>query len=185
MKDASLQIRLFGITLFSMLIFTAISGCQKDPILQEVENGVPVFTPKSKASITAIQINAHPEFDPSGNLWDVIDSTNFDTLGRPDVFFNISAAGTTTPILWSQNSHFLNCGPTDTIPFYILSPYLVEPFGTTISVNLYDYELPDSTYMESLDFFLGEYPDPLNPYPSSVTQTKNGYSVSIGIRWED
>lgn len=167
------------------ILVTGLSGCQEDPILQPLENGVPVITPKSKASITAIQINAHPEFDSAGALWDTIDSTTFDTLGRPDIFFNITAQGTTTPVLWSQNSHFLNCGTNDTIPYYLLTPYAVEPFGSTITVNLYDYELPDSTYMESLDFFIGEYPDPANPYPSSITQTKNGYSVSVGIKWED
>ena len=180
-----MPIRFFAIFICSLLIIMVFNGCQKDPILQEIQNGVPVFTPKTKASITAIQINAHPEFDPNGNLWDNIDSTTFDTLGRPDIFFNISEPGTTSPVLWSQNSHFLNCGPLDSIPYYILSPYQVEPFGSTIRVNLYDYELPDSTFMESLEFFIGEYPDPLNPYPTSVTQAKNGYSVSIGIRWED
>ncbi|MFM7054686.1 MAG: hypothetical protein ACKOGP_09490 [Bacteroidota bacterium] len=170
---------------FTGLLILGLAGCQEDPILQPLENGVPVITPKTKASITVIQINTHPEFDPASALWDNIDSTTFDTLGRPDIFFNITAPGTTTPILWSQNSHFLNCGPNDTIPYYLLSPYAVEPFGSTITVNLYDYELPDSTFMESLDFFIGEYPDPANPYPSSITQTKNGYSVSVGIKWED
>jgi len=171
--------------LLTGLLLLGLAGCQKDPILQPLENGVPVITPKSKASITAIQINAHPEFDLAGGLWDTIDSTTFDTLGRPDIFFNITAQGTTAPVLWSQNSHFLNCGPNDSIPFFLLTPYAVEPFGSTITLNLYDYELPDSTFMESLDFFIGEYPDPTNPYPSSITQTKNGYSVSVGIKWED
>jgi hypothetical protein len=185
MKYPTLSVKFFAFFVISALAVMIFNGCQKDPDLEPVEDGVPIITPKTKAFINAIQISSHPDFDPSGNLWDNIDSATFDTLGRPDIFFNISEAGTTNPVFWSQNSHFLNCGPTDTIPFYLLNPYPVEPFGSTISVNLYDYELPDSTFMESLDFFIGEYPDPLNPYPSSVTQAKNGYIVSIGIRWEE
>lgn len=171
-----------------VIIFLATitwSGCQEDPILQPIENGNPVITPKSKASISVIQLNAHPDFDSAGNLWDTIDSTTFDTLGRPDVFFNISLTGNTTPVIWSQNSHFLNCNSTDTLAYTLVQPFQIEPFGTTIAVNLYDYELPDSTFMETLDFFIGEYPDPLNPYPEYVTQSKNGYSVTIGIKWEE
>jgi hypothetical protein len=64
-------------------------------------------------------------------------------------------------------------------------PFSVLPFGSTIAVNLYDYELPDSTFMETFDFFVGTYSDPANPYPSALIQTKNGYTVAVGIRWED
>ena len=89
-----------------LLIFAAatFTACQKDPVLEALNNGQPVITPKTKASITVIQINGHPDLDSLGSTWDSIDSTNFDTLGRPDVFFNISAIGSISPVLWSQNS---------------------------------------------------------------------------------
>jgi len=175
----------FKYVIFSIMLIGFASSCQKDPDLQPIENGNPVITPKTKAYITAIQLNTHPELDATGALWDTIDSTTLDTLGRPDIFFNITQSGSTTPVLWSQNSHFLNCGMNDTLPYFLINPHQVDPFGSTISVNLYDYELPDSTFMESLDFFIGTYPDPANPYPTSITQTKNGYSVSVGVRWEE
>ncbi|MFM7768126.1 MAG: hypothetical protein ACKO9S_09760, partial [Bacteroidota bacterium] len=50
---------------FTGLLILGLAGCQEDPILQPLENGVPVITPKTKASITVIQINTHPEFDPA------------------------------------------------------------------------------------------------------------------------
>lgn len=180
-----MPIRAYKILTIILLAAFSWTGCQEDPILQPIENGIPVITPKTKASITLIQLNTHPEFDPTGSFWDVIDTTTLDTLGRPDVFFNMSPSGNTTPVLWSQNSHFLNCGLSDTLAYTLVQPFPIEPFGTTLAVNLYDYELPDSTFMETLDFFIGEYPDPTNPYPDYVTQVKNGYSVTIGIKWEE
>ncbi|MFM7079344.1 MAG: hypothetical protein ACKOYC_06090 [Bacteroidota bacterium] len=180
-----MPIRLNKVLIIIFLSSLTWVGCQEDPILQPIENGNPVITPKTKASITLVQLNGHPELDPAGILWDSIDSTTLDTMGRPDVFFNISPTGNTTPVIWSQNSHFLNCDMSDTLVYTLVQPFQVQPFGTTLAVNIYDYELPDSTFMETLDFFIGEYPDPTNPYPDYVTQSKNGYSVTIGIKWEE
>lgn len=172
--------------LFAVLAVVSIaSSCQDDPILEPVNDGIPVITPKSKASITFLQLNSFPQVTPAGNLWDVIDLTTNDSLGQADIFFNITDPSPQPPVLWSQQSHFDNVGENDTVPFYLLEPYEVEPFGTTIDVNIYDFELPDSTLMGTVNFLIGEYPDPLNPYPDYVTSEQNGYSVTIGIRWAE
>ena len=166
-------------------IIASVPSCQDDPELQPVENGIPVITPKSKAYITQIQLNSYPTTDPNGDTWDVIDSANFDTKGLPDVFFNITVPTPQPPVLWSQNSHFSNVSEVDTVPFVLLSPYEVIPFGSDIDVNVYDYELPDSTLMTTATFFIGQYPDPTKPYPDYVTSIMNGYSVTIWIKWEE
>jgi hypothetical protein len=163
----------------------ALPSCQDDPVLEPTDNGNPVITPKTKASITLIQLNSYPPVDPAGDLWDPIDSANFDYQGSPDIFFNITEPSPQPPVLWSQNSHFSNVTATDTVPFTLISPYQVIPFGSSIDVNVYDYELPDSTLMGTVNFLIGPYPDPLNPYPSYVTSTQNGYSVTIGIKWKE
>ncbi len=170
-----------GMVAFASLI----SSCQDDPVLTPVEDGVPVITPKSKASINLIQLNSYPPVDPNGNLWDPVDSSIFDYQGAPDVFFNITDPSPQPPVLWSQLSHFSDVQTTDTVPFYLLTPHEVIPFGASIDVNIYDYELPDSTLMGTVNFLIGPYPDPLNPYPDYVTSVQNGYSVTIGIKWEE
>lgn len=164
-----------------MLLFQA---CQDDPILEKTVNGVPVITPKSRAYITAVQLNSFPSQDPNGNTWDAIDLPAYDTLGAPDIFFNIATTDAQPAILWSQNSHFSNTRQTDTIPYYLLAPFEITPFDSYINVNLYDYELPDSTLMGTVNFFIGTYPDPLNPYPSSITSNQNGVSITLGLSYK-
>ncbi|MBL0341065.1 MAG: hypothetical protein IPP71_09150 [Bacteroidetes bacterium] len=174
--------------LSAVILLLSVSSCQDDPYLEPTVDGVPVVTPKSKVYITAVQLNTYPPVTPSGDLWDAIDSKVFDTLGLPDIFFNISDPSPDPPIFWSQNSHFKDVSETDTVFFYLLNPYFVDPFGSSLDLNVYDYELPDSTLMETINFTLGEFPDPLNPqkaYPTSITAIQNGYSVTIGLRWED
>jgi hypothetical protein len=168
-----------------LLAAAMVTGCQDDPILTDIEDGVPVITPKSKASITLIQLNSFPVTDPGGNTWDIADPANFDTLGSADVYFNITIPEPQPPVLWSQNSHFLNVTETDTVPYFLLTPYEVVPFGSSIDINIYDYELPDSTLMGTVNFVIGPFPDPLNPYPSYVTTEQNGFSMTIGILWEE
>lgn len=179
-----MNFRLLKIFFFAMLVL-GMSACQDDPILEEVVDGVPVITPKSKAYITTIQLNTYPQFDPMGQTWDAVDSAMFDTLGLPDPFFNITIPDPQPPVLWSQGSHFSNTSVTDTVPYFLLNPYEVVPFGSNIDVNVYDFEITDSTLMGTVGFYIGQYSDPLNPYPNYVTGVQNGFSVTIGIRWED
>ncbi len=165
-----------------------INSCQKDPYLEPTVNGEAVVTPKSKVYITAIQLNSYPPVTPSGDLWDTVNVATFDTLGLPDVFFNLTDPSPNPPVFWSQNSHFNNVGETDTVYYYLLNPYFVDPFGSSIDVNIYDYDLPDSTLMGTVNFTLGEFPDPAQPqtaYPSYITTVQNGFSVTMGLRWED
>jgi len=158
-------------------------------MLAPVSDGVPVITPKSKASITLIQLNSFPQTDPFGQTWDTVDAATFDTLGSPDIFFNITIPEPQPPVLWSQLSHFSNIKEFDTIPFFLLTPYEVVPFPSVIDINIYDYEIfgttPDSTLMGTVTFDIDAFPDPLNPYPDYVTTEINGFSMTIGIHWEE
>ncbi|MBK6643553.1 MAG: hypothetical protein IPG39_21130 [Bacteroidetes bacterium] len=46
-----------------------------------------------------------------------------------------------------------------------------------IDVNVYDYELPDSTLKGNVNFLCGTYPTP-KPLPSAVNAEQNGCSSS-------
>lgn len=174
--------------LLLVLISAVFSACQDDPDLVPLDDGVPIVTPKSKASIFLIQLNEFPDTDLNGNTWDIVDPAVFDSLGEADIFFNITDPSPQPPVFWSQNSHFSDVSPPDTIPFVLLDNFEVIPFGSSIDVNIYDYELPDSTLMGTVNFTIGPFPDLTEPniaYPTYVTRSQNGYEVTIGIRWED
>jgi hypothetical protein len=174
------------ILIFSVLVIY-LGGCQDDPI-QDPGTAGGAITPKSKAFINLIQLNDFPDTDPFGTPWDdtiTIGTLEPDTFGRADISMNISVANDPTTVLWSQNTHFTNSAPNDTLPYILLNTYEVIPFGSTIDVNIYDYELPDSTLLGKVSFLIDAYPDPENPYPSYVTAFENGYSVTIGITWQE
>ena len=172
-----------ALLVFGFAVIAALPSCQDDPELVPIEDGIPEITPKSKVYITQIQLNSYPATDPNGDSWDTVDSATFDYYGLPDVFFNIPVPTPQPSVLWSQNSHFANVSQLDTVPFVLLEPYEVIPFGSDIDVNVYDYELPDSTLMTTASFFIGQYPNPLQPYPEYITSNLNGYSVTIWIKW--
>ena len=162
-----------------------IHSCQQDPILEPSENEQVTITPKSRGFITGLRINSFPPVDISGNSWDAIDTTTGDLNGDADIFFNLTDPSTNPPVFWSQNSHFSNVAAGDSVLFQLLDNYEVVPFGSYLDLNIYDYELPDSTLIGKVNFMVGEYPDPLNPYPSSLNIEQNGCSVTIFLRWED
>ncbi len=182
--------KLLNIKILTLILggfFLTFQACQDDPFLQLPDTGNEPETPKSRAFVRFIQLNQHPDVDPVGNLWDVPDTIpGGDTIGLPDIFFNISDQAPQPAIFWSQPSHFANVNVGDTLPYYMQSEFEVIPFGSDISVNVYDYELPDSTLMQTLTFFIGEYGPPSpKKYPDYLTQVLNGYSVTLGIRWEE
>lgn len=169
---------------FLIAVSFLFHACQDDPINPDNGDGSGTEEIKTKVFITAIQINDYPGTDPSGNSWDPVDSTVFDYFGLPDIFFNLSESGTTDPVFWSQNSHFSNIPPAQATPYYLTEPYQVVPVGSNFSLNVYDFELTDSTLMGSVNLFIGE--SPVAPkYPTEIQIVENGISVSVGLRWED
>lgn len=165
-----------------MLIFAlSLPACQDDPIFPEGENG-DEQTPKSKVYITALQLNDYPALDPSGNTWDPLDTN--DVNGDPDITFTLSEPGSGGNAIWTQASHFSNIPPATPVAYYFTEPLQIQPVGVNINVDIYDYELPGTLPMGSVEFFIGE--SPVSPkYPTQLDANFNGYSVSIALRWEE
>lgn len=171
--------RLFPALFF--VFFLLLASCQDDPIFPEGENGDDE-SPKSKVFITAIQLNDYPALDPSGNNWDPIDSN--DVTGAPDITFSLSEPGSGGNAIWTQASHFSNIPPATPVAYYFTEPLQIQPVGVNLNVDIYDYELPGTVPMGSVEFFIGE--SPVTPkYPTQLNATLNGYSVSIALRWEE
>src|SRR5687768_16909126 len=97
-----------GVLVLALAVAMAFTGCQDDPEIVPVNDGIPVFTPKSKASNTLIQLNTYPNLDPNGVLWDTVDTDNGNDpfYYFPDIFFNITDPSPQPPVFWSQQSHF-------------------------------------------------------------------------------
>lgn len=171
--------RIYFLMVSLAVIFTS---CQDDPIIPGSPDEDDQLV-KTKVYISTIQINDYPGLDPNGALWDTID-TVADPFGYPDIFFNITDPAQGNSVLWSQNTHFSNVPTLQPTAYYLTQPYQVIPVGTSLDLNIYDFELPDSTLMNTISFFIGE--SPTSPkYPEAVTQIVNGYSVSLGLIWEE
>jgi hypothetical protein len=168
------------------VVLTYMAGCQDDPYVEPGDDGDGTITPKSAVRITAIRLNSFPLLDPNGNTWDMIDTVPpVDLLGDPDIMFNLSDFEPQPLVFWSQESHFSNVKQTDSVVFILLDPYRIEPLDTYYSLNIYDFDVPDSTKMGFVTFYAGPYPDPDNPYPTSVLINENGFSVIVGLAWEE
>ncbi len=177
--------KLLYFTLLGVVILAA-GGCQDDPYVEPDEDDDGTITPKTAVRITAIRLNTFPLLDPNGNTWDMIDTVPpVDLNGDPDIMFNLSDFEPQPLIFWSQESHFSNVTQTDSVEFILLDPYRIEPLDTYYSLNIYDFDVPDSTKMGFVTFYAGPYPDPDNPYPTSVLINENGFSVIVGLAWEE
>lgn len=182
-KRFRLSITLFPTRFSALFLILALftASCQDDPIFPEGENGGDE-TPKSKVYITALQLNDYPALDPSGNNWDPIDSN--DVTGAPDITFSLSEPGSGGNAIWTQASHFSNIPPATPVAYYFTEPLQIQPVGVNLNVDIYDYELPGTVPMGSVEFFIGE--SPVAPkYPTQLDAAINGYSVSIALRWEE
>lgn len=169
-------------TALFFVFFLLLASCQDDPIFPEGENG-DEETPKSRVYITAIQLNDYPALDPTGNTWDPLDS-NYDVNGDPDIAFTLSEPGSGGNAIWTQASHFSNIPPATPVAYYFTEPLQIQPVGIYLNVDIYDYELPGTLPMGSVEFFIGE--SQVAPkYPTQLNATLNGYSVSIALRWEE
>ena len=171
------------LSLFTVIL--AFNSCQDDPVLDPIGGENPIDNPKTRAFITYIQLRDFPATDPNGIEWDTVNLAETDTFGNADIFFNITTPDPDPPVLWSQESHFENVGEFDTTTFYLVNEFEVVPFGSPLALNIYDFELPDSTLMGTVNFETGPYPDPSNneAWPDTINVSINGYSVTIGIRW--
>lgn len=164
-----------------------VNSCQDDPYVEPAPGDGPL-TPKSSAYITGIRLNSFPALDPMSLPWDTINDSipPLDPNGLADPFFNLTDFNTSNPLVfWSQGTHFENVDLTDSVAYTLTTPYKAEPFNTNFKLNVYDFDLPDSVLMGYVTLFIGEYPDPDNPYPDAVLIEENGISVTVGLKWEE
>lgn len=154
----------------AMLVF----GCSNDDSPAEVV--------KTKVKITGYKIDSFSFVAPDGLGWDGIN-------GLPDVYVGLFN-GTSTLI---HVSNTVNNVPQSGLPLsetFIAPYYLVPSFSNTINVVVFDddqNDLPSSNDDEIgyVAFVLNDYTTGANKYPSSVSKTSNGLTVTLLLRWED
>ena len=168
-----------------LLIFTlGVFGCQDDPELGGPGGEDGVLNP-TRAYVNGIRVNSFPATDPTGATWDVPEDSILpvDPNGLPDIMLNITDVYPEPPVYWAQESHFANVDVADSVAYTLVEPYEVAMLDSYFLINIYDYDVPDSTLMGSVTLYVGQYPDPENPYPSAVLIQENGYSVTVGLSW--
>ena len=149
-----------------------VFGCSKDDAPAEVV--------KTKVKITSFKIDNIPFIAPDGLGWDGIS-------GLPDVYSGLFNGNSTLVI----NSDVINDVSQSMLPITVTYniPYLVPTFSDTINVVVMDSD--NSTMWSTSDdeigfvpFIMSDYTTGSNKYPSSVTKTANGVTITLLLTWE-
>ncbi len=174
--------------LFYLLCIVVFASCQKD--YNDPGSGPSsYFGARSGVAIRAILLAQMPYNDPSGNSWDVADST--DSAGRADVFYRFSDIDSTDYPVFAQSFHFENVNPDSLpLPYFLTTPYKLRAIGSNVQFDIYDYEKSlstsayDSTLMKSFNFSVVAGDSLIeNPYPDSLVLAEDGYVVLLYLNW--
>jgi PKD repeat protein len=133
----------------------------------------------TKCIITSVTISAFPATTSTGGGWD--------GTSAPDLFFNITdsvntikynnSANVKTDVLQSQLPVTWTLSPT-----YNVSGGSIY---TSRYIDLWEYDTPDpNDYIDYVGFRLSDYISLPNPYPSSITITRNGITATLQLTWQ-
>lgn len=162
---------------FSLFVLCLSLGCSK------TESPQPTVTKNTRLSITKVTISAFPATAPNGTAWDNSLAGNF-----PDVYFKFSVAGAAT-ILHNNGtaSRIENVKQTD-LPiawnFPVASPYPIDNLSQGIDVEIWDYDsvLADDAIGFSR-FLFTNYTTGTDAYPTKITTTNAGVTVTLDVIW--
>ena len=67
----------------------------------------------------------------------------------------------------------------------LILAYEISDFGASRFIKLWDFDSPDADDLIGyVGFLMSNYTSGVNPYPSSVTQTQNGITVTLDLTWQ-
>ena len=158
--------------IFLLVLALNLVGCSKDDETQSQ-------SVKTKVKITGYRVDNFSFTAPDGLGWDGLN-------GYPDVYSGLFN-GTNLVIA----SNVLSNVTPSNLPINVtLTPvYLVPDFSNTINIVVMDYDendIPASSNDEIgfVPFILNDYTIGSNKYPTSVTKTSNGVTVTLFLTWE-
>ena len=136
----------------------------------------------TKVKITKITVTAMPFLRPDGiSNWE---SGQIFESGGPDVFIQIQKTGGVLAL--GPSSTLSNVTPSVLPLNWDLStaPYDITDLSVSRFVYLYDSDgvLSPET-IGYVGFLFSTYTSGTNPYPSTITQTQNGITITLNLLW--
>lgn len=154
------------------VILTATNAAGSNQISKIVN----IVAAPTKVRITKVTITNFPFVDGNGAAWDL--------FSGPDVFFNFVTQS--NAVLFDGTSlRKMDVTPAMLPLIYILpTPHEISTFGTVQYLDLWDYDTPDpSDLIGYVGFLMSNYTSGSSPYPSSISLTQNGITMTLDLIW--
>jgi len=143
----------------------------------QISKIVNIASPPTKVKITKVTITNMPFVDGSGSSWDF--------SSGPDVFFKIIDQVNT--VLFNGTSSIINDVIVSMLPisWNFTTPFEITDFNVSRFIDVWDYDTldPDDN-IGYVGFIMNNYTSGSNPYPLSVTETRNGITVKLDLVWQ-
>jgi PKD repeat protein len=133
----------------------------------------------TKVKITKVTVVNIPFTKPGGTSgWDN-DGTG------PDIYFQIQNSSSAVLFNATSSVRFSNVTPT-TLPiaWTMTTPFEITDFTAARYIELFDYDFGTADEdMSWVSFTMSNYTSGSNAYPSTVTNTQNGITVTLDLTW--
>jgi hypothetical protein len=154
------------------LAFSLFTSCNKSESkpAEPAPAPAPVYT---NFKITSVKITAMPFLNGNNVSWDLADG--------PDVFFNMEDVNSN--VLFNGSTSRYNNISQSSLPlnWNFGTAYAITNLGVTHFVTLYDYDTRDPN--DLIGFVGFKMEDHKSGYPSTVTKSSGGISVTITGSW--
>jgi hypothetical protein len=159
-----------------LIIISTFFSCKKD-------DPTPPPITYSKVAITKVTLLGISNSN-NGVNWDNVLAGYY-----PDVYFEITQAGTTTSIFELPTAQRHENIQNSDLPksWAFSSPYLViTNLTSSIDVDLYDFDsLSAAEFMGTTTFSFANYTTGPSKYPASATVTSGSYIVKLDFIWSN
>lgn len=131
----------------------------------------------TKVKITKVTVTGMPFITSTGAGWDPSDG--------PDVFFKITNQSNTVLFDAGSSSRVSNVAPSSLpIAWTLTTPFEITDFTASRFIDLWDYDTLDpDDYINYVGFTMSDYASGSNAYPSTVTKTQNGITITLNLTW--
>ena len=161
--------RLKTLAAVALIAAFTLAGCKKEETKPDPEP-TPVAPNYTNFKITSLKVTAMPLVDGSGASWDVSDGA--------DVYFQITDINNN--LLFDGSGSVFNDVTAMPLTWNFTSAYNITNLSVTRFFRLYDEDLgtDDSIGLVAINF--GDYK---STYPTSITSTYNGVSITVSGSW--
>lgn len=136
-----------------------------------------IGAPPTKVKITRVNVTNIPFVDGNGSSWDF--------SSGPDVFFKITDQ--VNSVLYDGTSSRVTDVTSTQLPlsWNFTTPFEITDFEVSRFIDIWDFDSPDADdNIGYVGFKMSNYTSGSNPYPTTVTNTQNGITVTLDLVWQ-